>query len=664
MEHADWVVQLLDQIKMLDPGYGDAPADDVPSFASALMFAENEQFEEHLRARSDDIKGAISVLFGKAASAIPEVNELRKRISGLLAAEKVHSVELQKALSEKEQLSERLDAATYRYIRAEKNLDRAKSQPVQQVERQAILGGTSETGSGLGGGSAAAVNKDETSETNGDSKFEGSDEESQIARKQALAASEKRKEQLEKLEAENQKLSIELTTMTAKFACLSDDDYAKSELFKHMKSQQEDVIKRINNLEAVNTQLREEAQKLQAERTAYRVQVDDELRASTVEVESQFARAESDLARIRNSRDELVADMSIRKANADQKRTAIEQMQELVNVREARIAALESEVERLRSQLGECNDTASSSMDDENVSPDELRSRLKRLEKEHALLSQELPGMEQAYKRANALAGKKVAETAAFEENISRLSQEKAKADQKYFGAMKAKEAREAEIRVLRAQNKKSSEIVSQLKDAESTSRTLIVNLEKQLAEVREALHNVTLQYRNLQQKEADKTAAAEAHALQVIELKKTLAVKDASTAAAAQAQRQAEVELEEVKVRLEESTKNLEASKKTKLTSSGTENEGWKVSQVSRTPGTISHAMYNKQKHLTDEWLRTQILAQCNVCNFYPKNTVLKTCGHVFCNNCVDGRIQRRERRCPHCNKSFGNGDHMRVTL
>jgi len=94
---------------------------------------------------------------------------------------------------------------------------------------------------------------------------------------------------------------------------LTDDDYAKTDLFKTLKSQHEDVIKRINNLEATNVQLREEAQKLQAERTAYRIQMDDESRAVISETESQLARAEADLTRIRNSRDELLADIAIRR---------------------------------------------------------------------------------------------------------------------------------------------------------------------------------------------------------------------------------------------------------------------------------------------------------------------------------------------------------------
>lgn len=161
--------------------------------------------------------------------------------------------------------------------------------------------------------------------------------------------------------------------------------------------------------------------------------------------------------------------------------------------------------------------------------------------------------------KASALADKKVSEVTAFEEQISRLAAEKAKADQKYFGAMKAKEAKDGEIRILRAQNAKSSEIVMQLKEAEASSRTLTINLEKQLAETREALNNVTSQLRELQQKANEHTITSEGQIAQLSELKKALSAKDASCHEASKAQRQAAVEVEALKVRLEETQKSLE---------------------------------------------------------------------------------------------------------
>ena len=254
---------MLDEIRIL---VGDIVSDnESPSgelFRSSLLFEDNSAFETHLKARSSKIKAAIKDVFGKLPSASPEVKSLQERLAALLAAEKAHIVESQRITGERDQLSERLEQASYRYLLAEKKFDRAKSAQVQKLERQAIMGGNSEPITS----SEKKPVKGEHSETNGDvdSAVHAAAE---TARKEALAAAEKRKVQTEQLEVENKRLIEELTQAKTKFISLTDEDYAKSDLFKTLKSQHEDVIKRVNDLEATNRKLREDAQKLQAERT-------------------------------------------------------------------------------------------------------------------------------------------------------------------------------------------------------------------------------------------------------------------------------------------------------------------------------------------------------------------------------------------------------------
>lgn len=533
-------------------------------FPSSLLFADNAKFEEHLQSRSQDISSAISHLFASPQSPSPEVVDLQTRLSKLLAAEKSHVIELEKTRLEKEQLEERLENASLRYMVAEKKLERAKSAAVAKLERQAILGGRSESGSGLGGAGEGSANtkKDGHGGVNGVAEETESIAEAEAGRKEAVAIAEKQKEQLQKLETENEKLTGQLTASDFKLSRLSDEDYSRSDLFKHLKSQHEDVIKRINNLEATNVQLREEAEKLQAERTAYRVQLEGESQSAIAERELQLARAESDLARIRTGRDELLADLTIRKASQDQERTASDQIKELAAARADRITALESEIERRRIQLGQVEIKGEPRQDLDELSADELRSKYQALEQQYSMLSNELPSMGAAWKKASALASQKVAEFAALEDKVTRLGAEKSKADQKYFAAMKAKEARDQEVRTLRAQNSKSSDIVSQLKDAESSTRALVVNLEKQLVETKDALNTITTQHRTAQQQITETNITVEGFKAQVGELKKMLTAKDASFSTSSASQRKAEVEVEELKVRLEETKKSLESWK------------------------------------------------------------------------------------------------------
>lgn len=567
---------MLDEIRIV---VGDLASDSEPSsgelFRSSLLFEDNSLFEDHLKTRSSKIKAAIKDVFGRLPGASPEVKSLQERLAALLSTEKAHIVESQRITGERDQLSERLEQASYRYLLAEKKLDRAKSAQVQKLERQATMGGAPEPSSST----EKKTVKTEAVETNGE--IDGAvHAAAETARREALAVSEQRKIQTEQLEAENKCLTEELTAAKIKLTSVSDEEYAKTDLFKLLKSQHEDVIKRVNDLEATNNQLREEAQRLQAERTTYRSNMEEESQTNTADLESQLARAESDLARIRNARDELSAELSVRKGSQDQIQLTSDQTKELAAARETRITALESEVERLKLQVGESTASSSDATID-GMSTDDLKTKLRTLENQYALLSNELPSMEAAWKKTQALAAKKVSEIAGWEEQRSRIHAEKAKADQKYFAAMKAKEARENELRVLKAQNAKSSEIVSQLKDAENSSRTLIVNLEKQLSESKESLASLSQQNRTMQQKLGEGNLTLEKLRTQITEMKKLVTSKDASAQAAASAKRQAEVELEEVKVRLEETKKALDNMKRKGSGRGESESDDWRVSDV-----------------------------------------------------------------------------------
>ena len=545
------------------------------AFPSSLLAADSAAFKTHLKSRSTEIISAVSQLFGRAPPSAPEVSQFQGRIAELLAAEKGHIVELEKSRLEKEKLVERLEDASLRYMLAEKKLDRSKSATVAKLERQAVSGGRSDAGSGLGGAQDASNGQLDPKPDNVEELIEAEE-----ARKEAVAASTKQKEQLKNLEAENERLSAQMTTLSNRLTHLTDDDYSRTDLFKLLKGQHEDVIKRINNLEATNVQLREEAEKLQAERTAYRVQMENESSVAISELEAQLVQAENDLARVRTGRDELITEVTLRKTAQSQERTSTDQVKELAGAKEERIKALESEVARLKLQSGQPADPSSLSSTVEDLSPEELRSQYSSLEKQYSLLNNELQSMGTAFRKASTLASQKVTNAAALEEKVQRLSAEKSKADQKYFAAMKAKEAREQEVRTLRAQNSKSSEMVSSLKDSEAANRALQVNLEKQIAEIKESLATVENKYRASQQQTFERNVSLEGLKVQVEELKKNMEAKDAINSATATAHRKAEVEMEMLRVRLEETKKSLESWKNKGLGNQSSEYEMLRVSE------------------------------------------------------------------------------------
>ena len=554
---------------------GDLKADtEISTFPTALLSADLPLFKQHLRSRSTEISSAISQIFSRAPIASPETSQLQSRINDLLATEKGHIVELEKSRNEKEKLLERLEQASLRYMLAEKKIDRSKSATVAKLEKQAINGGRSDSGSGLGGANQELSNGQVESPADLDEKLLAAT----TVKNEAIAESQKRKEQLEALESENAKLTAHITTLDNRLGSLTDDDYSRTELFKHLRSQHEDVIKRINDLEATNVLLREEAQKLQSERTEYRVRLERESHKAIEHKDVELAQLESDLARIRSARDELIADQSMRKSAQAQERNAIDQIRELLNAKEERIKASDSEIARFRLQLGSPTASRDLPSDLDHSSAEELLNRIANLDKQNSLLTNELQSMEAAYKKTSTVASQKVNNLSVLEEKAVRLSAEKSRADQKYFAAMKAKEAREQELRTLRAQNSKSSEMVSSLKDCEAANRNLQINHEKQMAEYKDSITQLESRNRTAQQQLTEKTILLDGSKSQAEGLKKTSIEKDIQATKDSIARRQIEVKMEAMKVRLAETKKSLESWKSKGL---GNQSQEYEMLQV-----------------------------------------------------------------------------------
>ncbi|OQD86169.1 hypothetical protein PENANT_c008G00661 [Penicillium antarcticum] len=615
-----WFKQLIDEVKVL---LGPSQAEDQEQhFQSSLQFEDVETFETHLKSRSEDIRTIISQVQSKSRDAPPEISEVQSRLAKKLAEEKVAIAELEKTLVEKQQLEESLEAASLRYLVAEKKLDRAKSVTVLKLEKQQLMAARP--------GDATQTKREENSPANGGTPVGEPNPELEEAHNKLTAVSEKQKEQVQKLEAENASLLSQITEIKIKYSKLTDDDYAHTDLFKQLRSQYDDVVKRINHLEATNTQLREEAEKYRTERTAYKMQMEDEIHNTVAEKEAQLMRAETDLARIRNARDELLADQQMRKAAQDQEKTSGLKLQELADAREARITALESEAKRLQLQI-------EGSKADENVETmplEELRAKYTSLERQYAMLNTELTSMQTAYTKFAKLASSKVTDFQAMEEKIARLTAEKSKADQKFFAAMKSKEARDVEVRTLRMQNSKTSDIVSQLKEAEASTRSLVSNMDKKINESKEALDKALSKQHKIQQQLTESDILTNGLKQQVAELKDISVSKDSTLGSTNSSLRQAETEIAGLKQSLTDTKKSLDNWKNKSLGNSSSEYE----------------------------MLRT--IAICTVCRKNFKNTAIKTCGHVFCRECVDERQSSRSRKCPNCGKSFGSNDYMHITL
>jgi len=634
--------KLLQEIELLVEGAISSPSLDLAPL-SALAFKDSKEFQRHLSDKGKALKSKTDALFKRLAGARGEVkvevSQLESQVKSLLAQQKELLVKVDRLETENVSLSTQYDKATLKVIKAERKLDRAKSAQVMKLEQQALAGATAH-------GTSKDENGNRSSPANGDS------EAVKLQYQEAMAVVAKQKQQLEAALSENKTLTEENSTFKIKKEAVTDEEYARTEVFKQFKLQNEDLIKRINHLEGINKQLREEAEKLRGERTEWKTKLEAEAQVVTLELEDQLQQKDQDLTRIRSARDELLAEVAMRKASQDQEKTGLTQMKELVEAQVDRISELESELDRLRPS--EDTTMTDPRPDLEALAADELRERYLKLEKDFEAINKELPLLEKSYKKSMALAHKKIMDFQALEERVATLTAEKSKADQKYFAARKDMDIRTAEIRTLRAQNGKSSEIISQLKDVEAQNRALIGSLEKQTASLKQDMTTAMAERKRLEQLSTETTRRADMSKSQISGLSDLVKTKDSAVATMKDQLMRAETDLEKAKVDVKELTKDCNKWKTKCQSNSSEEEEALRVSFFSRVSAHFG-------SRLTDS---VQTLVICSVCRSNFKNTILKGCGHVFCSNCVESRIANRMRKCPSCNKSFDRTDAMAAHL
>lgn len=173
-------------------------------------------FSEHLSRKRNHIVASLTSLFkalksGSNQSSPEKLAELQARVGNLLAAEKSHLANIERLEKEKEEANSRLTEATIKYMTAEKKMDRLKSQSLAKIERQAMFSSTTEMK--REGGSADVSAKDqEINATIVEGQFADIDQ----ARKEAQAIASKQKEELQQLQADNTRLSEQVTNFTIK----------------------------------------------------------------------------------------------------------------------------------------------------------------------------------------------------------------------------------------------------------------------------------------------------------------------------------------------------------------------------------------------------------------------------------------------------------------
>lgn len=363
-----------------------------------------------------------------------------------------------------------------------------------------------------------------------------------------------------------------------------------------------------DELSQVNEDLLNKFQELSKGKEAYSNKLTQELHTVQETLKKHNSNLEKDLVRIRTTRDELLSKVAILEAETS-KSTILQTLQSALDTLANQWSKLENRASSESSQI------------------------------QDALLK-ELQDLEQAFKDLSSLTHKKYSEYINQESIISKLSVEKTKADQKYFAAMRSKDAILVENKNLSKSLTKSNDLISQFKDSDKLLQQKIINLTKQLQLSQSNEKRLIDSNKITTLKTMDLNS-------ELSRLRKSLNSTKEENSKLTTRLTQLESKLQTVETELKSiriKAHNYE-TKCEKLQSSLLANGG-------------------DNEPLVEELENFRTLVYCSLCSKNWKNMAIKSCGHVFCENCCKERLASRMRKCPTCNKAFSSNDLLLVHL
>ncbi|GCE98712.1 E3 ubiquitin-protein ligase bre1 [Zygosaccharomyces mellis] len=372
------------------------------------------------------------------------------------------------------------------------------------------------------------------------------------------------------------------------------------------------LTKQNDELSQVNEDLLTKFHELSKNRDVYSNNLAQELQTAQDGLKKHNSNLEKDLVRIRTTRDELLSKVAILETETS---------------KSAMLQSLQSALDSLSTQWSKLEDRSKITS-----SPDIPQTQ-------DALLK-ELQDLEQAFKNLSSITHKKYSEYINQESVISKLSVEKTKADQKYFAAMRSKDAILVENKNLSKNLTKSNDLISQLRDSDKLLRQKMDNLTKQIQ-------------------------LSQSNEKRLIDSNKitTLKTMDLNS------------ELSKVKKSL-----NFTKDDNSKLTTQLTQLEG-KLQSLETELKSIKIKSHNYETKcqklqasllanggdngpIVEELENFRTLVYCSLCSKNWKNMAIKSCGHIFCETCCKERLASRMRKCPTCNKAFSSNDLLQVHL
>ncbi|PWN46270.1 BRE1-domain-containing protein [Ceraceosorus guamensis] len=311
-----------------------------------------------------------------------------------------------------------------------------------------------------------------------------------------------------------------------------------------------------------------------------------------------------------------------------------------------RASALQGELDALRSLLDGAGDgdVVKRKLEEQERATTSIRLELDASSEATKALCDEVDRLSAAFADAEKLAAKNVHDVAKLEDKMLRLTTEKSKADNKYFAAMRAKDALDNERRTALRTAERQTKALERYAEAEKVLSAQLVAAEKEAAVRKRAMEDQTTKLI-----EADR----EARLLRVREQDALKAKQHAEARLAALFPQQAEDarsaarELEQ-RQRLERQLERAQREKAEALAAA--------AAAAAATGTNRGRRSSTADTGMQVDYLNS--LLRCSACNDRYRNTILVKCLHTFCEECVNARVQTRQRKCPHCAAAFATSD------
>lgn len=253
-------------------------------------------------------------------------------------------------------------------------------------------------------------------------------------------------------------------------------------------------------------------------------------------------------------------------------------------------------------------------------------------------LCEEVEKLSQAYSQMDQQASSKVMDLSKMEDKVLRLTTEKAKADNKYFAAMRAKDAVENDRRTALRTVERQVKVIERYAEAEQHFASQLAVHEREVTALRKTVSG---------------------YAARIAELERDLKTSRMREAENQQYKTHAEEKLQQCVAQAEqEKAHRLRVEEKFHKMERDLEKAKKQAAQAASVATGSNGGKASKKNMADSEVDFLQQLLRCSSCKDRYRDKVITKCLHTFCTACIEARIQTRQRKCPHCGSSFATSD------